>query len=80
VNPGAIVSGEVVVGTRTLIGAGAVVLQQLSIGKEALIGAGACVTRSIADETTVVGVPARPITRILHSSTSASREVYENGE
>lgn len=58
VNPGAIVSGEVKVRTRTLVGAGATILQGRTIGGDSIVGAAACVTKDVADQTTVVGVPA----------------------
>lgn len=63
INPGAIVSGEVQVGARTLVGAGAVILQGLSTGEDVTVGASACVVRSVERESTVVGVPARPLIR-----------------
>ncbi len=61
VNPGANLSGGVTVGEGALIGAGAVVLQYRTIGARAFVGAGAVVTRDVAPETTVVGIPARPL-------------------
>jgi sugar O-acyltransferase (sialic acid O-acetyltransferase NeuD family) len=63
VNPGANISGGVTVGRGVLVGAGAVVLQQLCIGAGATVGAGAVVTQDVPPETTVIGVPARPIAR-----------------
>jgi sugar O-acyltransferase (sialic acid O-acetyltransferase NeuD family) len=61
INPGANLSGGVSVGDGALVGAGAVVLQYLSIGARAVVGAGAVVTKDVPAETTVVGVPARPL-------------------
>lgn len=43
------------------IGAGAVILPGLVIGRGARIGAGSVVTKSVAPETLVVGVPAKPV-------------------
>ena len=59
INPAAAVSGTVMLGSRSLVGAGAVVLQGLTIGETAIVGAGACVTRSVPDNATAKGVPAR---------------------
>jgi sugar O-acyltransferase (sialic acid O-acetyltransferase NeuD family) len=63
VNPAATISGQVTVGAGALVGAGAVILQGLSVGADSVVGAGACVTRSVAPNTTVVGVPARVLLR-----------------
>lgn len=45
------------------IGAGAVVRQGVTIGCNAVVGLGAVVVHDVADNTTVVGVPARPLER-----------------
>lgn len=58
--PNATVSGKVVLEEGSTLGAGAVVLQGLTVGRDAVVGAGSVVTRSVAESTTVVGVPARP--------------------
>jgi serine O-acetyltransferase len=44
-----------------LIGTGSSVLQGLRIGDRAKVGAGSAVIRDVAADTTVVGVPARPM-------------------
>jgi acetyltransferase-like isoleucine patch superfamily enzyme len=44
-----------------MIGTGAVILNGVHIGDRAKIGAGAVVTRDVAPDTTVVGIPARPV-------------------
>lgn len=62
VMPGANISGGVVVEEGAMIGTGAQVLQYLRIGAHAKVGAGAVVTRNVAENTTVVGIPARPRT------------------
>ena len=61
VAPGAILLGGVRVGLGTFVGAGAVVLPGVMIGERCTIGAGAVVTKNVADQTTVVGNPARPL-------------------
>nr|WP_278786194.1 DapH/DapD/GlmU-related protein [Actinomyces urogenitalis] len=52
----------VTVGNDVFIGQHAVVLGGVTIGTGATIGAGAVVTHDVPPHTTVVGVPARPLT------------------
>lgn len=49
------------VGRGASIGSGAVILPGVQIGEAARVGAGAVVTADVAANTTVVGVPARPV-------------------
>lgn len=46
------------------IGANATILPGLTIGRRAMVAAGAVVTHDVADETLVVGNPARPIGKV----------------
>jgi serine acetyltransferase len=76
VNPGANISGGVVIGTGVLVGTGAQILQYLHIGAGATVGAGAVVTRDVPEGLTVLGVPARP--RLLGElSPPAQQEQYQ---
>ena len=59
VAPGATVCGEVAIGDGAFVATGATILPRLKIGRNSLVGAGAVVTRDVADDTTVLGVPAR---------------------
>jgi sugar O-acyltransferase (sialic acid O-acetyltransferase NeuD family) len=59
--PRCTLAGGVAVGRRTVVGVAATIIQQLRVGHDCVIGAGAVVIREVADSTTVVGVPARPI-------------------
>lgn len=61
--PGATLAGSVTVGTGSHIGCGATVIQSVSIGRNAIVGAGAVVTTDVADNSVVVGVPARILQR-----------------
>lgn len=46
-----------------VIGAGAVILPGLTIGEGAVVGACALVTKDVPPNTTVVGIPARPLAK-----------------
>ncbi len=63
VSPGVLLDGAVHVGDRVLLGTGAVVLPGRRIGDGAVVGAGAVVVDDVAPGATVVGVPARPLSR-----------------
>lgn len=51
---------------NAVIGAGAVILPGVTIGRSSLVGAGAVVTKTIPSGRTVVGNPAREISRSSH--------------
>ena len=59
IGPGAVLCGNVKIGDGSFVGANAVIRQGISIGKNAMIGAGAVVIKDVADNITVVGVPAK---------------------
>lgn len=59
IGPGAVLCGNVRVGEGSFVGANAVIRQGISIGKNVIIGAGAVVVKDVADNVTVVGVPAK---------------------
>lgn len=57
--PGAHLAGDVRVGDRSWIGIAAAIRQGITIGRDATVGAGAVVVADVADDATVIGVPAR---------------------
>jgi acetyltransferase-like isoleucine patch superfamily enzyme len=57
------VTTPVTIGADVWLGARAVVLRGVAVGDHATVGAGAVVTRSVGAHTTVVGVPAREVSR-----------------
>lgn len=61
--PGANLAGGVGVGECSWIGIGSCVNQYLTVGADVIIGAGAAVVNNLPDGVTVVGVPAKAITR-----------------
>jgi serine O-acetyltransferase len=56
------------VGNNVIIGAGAKVLGALTVGDNARIGSNAVVLESVPADTTMVGIPARPVDRKLPRS------------
>jgi sugar O-acyltransferase (sialic acid O-acetyltransferase NeuD family) len=59
--PGARLAGQVTIGEGALIGVGAALVPQITVGNWATVGAGATVIHNVAQGTTVVGCPARPL-------------------
>lgn len=60
--PGARLAGRVAIESGAFVGIGATVIQSIRVGYEAVIGAGAVVIDDVEPMSTVVGVPASPIT------------------
>ena len=52
-------------GDHVFVGANAVINSGVTIGDGAVVGAGAVVTSDVPEFTVVVGVPARPIARVI---------------
>lgn len=61
ISPNAVLCGNVTIGEGTHIGAGATIIPNIKIGKWCIIGAGAVVSKSLPDNCTAVGIPAKPI-------------------
>lgn len=59
--PAVNVSGEVVVEEAVYVGTGAKIINQVFVGKNTTIGAGAVVSKSLPENCTAVGIPAKPI-------------------
>lgn len=63
VNPQAKICGNVKMEEQCFVGVGATVLQNLKIGSGSTVGAGALVRQEVKANQTVVGIPARPISK-----------------
>lgn len=64
VSPGARLLGKTSVDNYSSIGTNAVILPNIKIGKSCVIGAGSVVTKDVPDNTTVVGIPAKQLTKV----------------
>jgi sugar O-acyltransferase (sialic acid O-acetyltransferase NeuD family) len=63
--PGVTLSGNVHIGKGAHIGIGASIIQGIDVGPACIVGAGAVVIENVPAEVTVVGVPARPVTKLI---------------
>jgi len=59
--PSVNISGEVVIKKGVYVGTGAKIINQVEIGENTIIGAGAVVSKSLPNDCTAVGIPAKPI-------------------
>lgn len=57
---GVILGGFVTIGKNTFVGMNSTIRNRISLGDGVMIGMGSVVTRSVPDNTTVVGNPAKP--------------------
>ena len=55
------ISGEVIIEDGVYIGTGAKIINQLTIGQNTIVGSGAVVSKSLPQNCTAVGIPAKPI-------------------
>lgn len=63
ISPGALIAGGVTIGDFSWVGIGASVIEGVRIGRNVVIGAGAAVVSDVADDSLMVGVPARAVLR-----------------
>lgn len=63
IGPGSVIAGYVTLGEASFVGAGAVIIDRVKVGHACTIGAGAVVIHDVPDGQTVVGVPARPVSK-----------------
>lgn len=59
--PSVNISGEVIIHENVYVGTGAKIINSLEIGKNTIVGAGAVVSKSLPENCTAVGIPAKPI-------------------
>jgi sugar O-acyltransferase (sialic acid O-acetyltransferase NeuD family) len=57
--PLTVISGNVLINTKSFIGTGAILIPGITIGKETIVGAGAVVLKNVKDGCTVFGNPAK---------------------
>jgi sugar O-acyltransferase (sialic acid O-acetyltransferase NeuD family) len=59
--PSVNISGEVIINEGVYVGTGAKIINQIEIGEYTIVGAGAVVSKSLPNNCTAVGIPAKPI-------------------
>jgi acetyltransferase-like isoleucine patch superfamily enzyme len=63
ISPRANILGNVTIGNSCSLGTASSILPGIRIGNNVRVGAGAVVTRDVADGLTVIGVPAKPLSK-----------------
>lgn len=63
VDPGVVMAGNVTIGEFSKIHTGSVFKNKIRVGKNCIVGAGTVVIKDIKDNSTVVGVPARKLSK-----------------
>ncbi|SFO03145.1 sugar O-acyltransferase, sialic acid O-acetyltransferase NeuD family [Paenimyroides ummariense] len=59
--PSVNISGEVIIHEKVYVGTGAKIINQLEIGQNTIVGAGAVVAKTLPENCTAVGIPAKTI-------------------
>ena len=59
--PSVNISGEVLIKENVYVGTGAKIINRIEIGRNTIVGAGAVVSKSLPENCTAVGIPAKPI-------------------
>lgn len=63
ISPNSNLLGNVKVGNFCSLGTGSIILPNLSVGDNAVVGAGAVVTQDVPNDVTVIGIPARILSK-----------------
>jgi serine O-acetyltransferase len=60
-NPGVTTASNVKISRFSIVHTGAIIINKITVGENSIIGAGAVVIKDVESNTTVAGVPAKPI-------------------
>jgi len=63
ISPGVQVTGNCVIGDYCSIGTGAIILPKIKLGNSVVVGAGAVVRNDVPEGQTVIGIPAKVLTK-----------------
>ena len=63
INPAVNISGGVEIGNQNLLGVNSTILQYKKIGNNTVVGASSLVNKDVAEGTTVIGIPAKPLVK-----------------
>jgi sugar O-acyltransferase (sialic acid O-acetyltransferase NeuD family) len=72
ISPGVNINGSVTIGEACFLGTGAVIIPERRLGDGCTVGAAACVISDVEPGQTVVGVPARPVSKAARAAAAES--------